>query len=129
MGVDEIRYWLTVLNRDHGWQMRALGRTMGLRGDGHGWVRKAAGKEWIYRGEQKRMSRQLERILSGELICIAGQGGVKGGTRRRAKVLIAEHPVPLCPPNHWIYDRRLGRLRLVPRDRAEPMRVPRGDPP
>lgn len=127
MSTDEIRYWLTVLHRDHGWGMRALGRTMGLRGDGHGWVRKASGKEWIYAGEAKRMSRQIERILSGELVCVKGK---KFGGHYRRNVLIAEHPKPITPANHWVYDRHSGRLRLVPRDdRPKPLRVPRGDPP
>lgn len=124
MGTDEIRYWLTALRRDHGWEMNNLGRTMGLRGDGHGWVRKAKGKEWIYLGEQRRMSRQIERILSGELIQTPSRGRGRPG-----KTLIAEHPVPLTQANHWVYDRRIGRLRLEPRERPEPLRVPRGDPP
>jgi hypothetical protein len=34
--------------------------------------RKAKGKEWIYPTEQVRMSRQIKRILSGELVCVPG---------------------------------------------------------
>lgn len=118
MGVDEIRYWMTALRKEHGWGTRVLSRTLGFR-NGSAPTQKCKG-HWIWRSEQRRASRQIERILSGELVCIRGRVG-RGNA---GKAIIAADPVPLTPPRHWVYDLKSGRLRLVPREQPKPLKVP-----
>lgn len=120
MGPDEIRFWLTALRKEHGWGTRVLGRTLGFAHTGSAVSRKADGREWIYISEQRRAARQIERILAGELVCIRG----RCGPGNAGKAVIAANPVPLVPAKQWIYDLKAGRLRLVPRVRPEPLRVP-----
>jgi hypothetical protein len=128
MSQQEIRWWLTEMRR-RGWGTRVLGLTMGLRNP-QCVMTKADGRQWIYPREQIRMSRQIKRILSGELVCIPGEGGVKGGTRRAGKAVIAEHPVPLVPPNKMVLDvehllrHGIGRFKLVPAYEPPEMRLP-----
>ena len=69
----EIRWWLCELRR-RGWGTRLLGRTIGLRNP-QCVMAKADGRQWIYPSEQIRMSRQIKRILSGELRCVPGKPG------------------------------------------------------
>lgn len=121
MGPDEIRFWLTALRTEHGWTAQALGRTLGFRKLDSAVKRKADGREWLYPSEQCRASRQIERILSGELLCVRGK---RGGGGFMSGAMIAAHPVPLVPPKHWIYDLKARRLRLVPREWPTPLRVP-----
>lgn len=122
MGPDEIRFWLTALRKEHGWGTHVLGRTLGFQREASAVTRKADGREWIYISEQRRASRQIERILSGELVCDLNYKPGRNGFPQKA--IVAAHPVPLVPAKHWIYDLKVGRLRLVPRERPEPLRVP-----
>lgn len=108
MSCDEIRFWLNELFR-RGWGHRHLGRVLGVKYPFKCNVnRKANGKEWIYWKEQVRFSRQIKRILSGELIEVG-----RKVNHHPARAVLAEKPVPLAPPNKWVYDRQLGRLKLV----------------
>jgi hypothetical protein len=50
------------------------------------------------------MSRQIKRILSGELVYIPGEGGAKGRTCRAGKAVFAAYPVPFTPPNKMVLD-------------------------
>jgi hypothetical protein len=118
MSCDEIRYWLTALRREHGWSTNLLGRTLGFQHTASAVSRKADGREWIYQSEQIRASRQIERILSGELIPTPGKPWHAG------RAVLAAEPKPLVPGTHWIYDLKARRLRLVPRERPAPLRVP-----
>jgi hypothetical protein len=96
MSVEEIRWWLLELLRRRGWGTRVLGRTMGLRNP-QCVMAKADGRQWIYRGEQIRMSHQLRRIISGEFVCING----KPGRGNAGMAVIADHPQPLRLPIQW----------------------------
>lgn len=109
MSCDEIRYWLNELMR-RGWGHKHLARLLGReRPERNPIKRKANGKEWIYWGEQVRYSRQIKRILSGELIQVGQKKRFDSKDPYRA--VLAKNPVPLVPPSRWVYD---GRLRLVP---------------
>lgn len=121
MSTDEIRYWLTELQRSHGWGFKVLGRTVGLAKPDN-INRKANGKEWFRGGEQARAARAIERILAGELICIKGRAGASG--RYKGRAVVVEHPVPIVPRTRMVYDTKLGRMRTVERDRPKPLRVP-----
>jgi hypothetical protein len=70
MSVGEILQWLTLLHEQHGWPWETLGRTLGI-GEGKHVRSKIRGNSWIGALEQRRMSRQLCRIISGELVLIA----------------------------------------------------------
>jgi len=109
MSQAEIRWWLTELRRRYGWGTRVLGRTMGLSNEAH-LDGKASGKQWIYRGEQIRMSYQLRRIISGELVCMNGAPG-RG---HAGKAVIADRPQPLRPGLHWHVDLKRGTAYLEP---------------
>jgi hypothetical protein len=110
--------------------MKLLGRTMGLANPSNIW-RKADGREWIYPSEQIRMSRQIKRILSGELVCVPGKPGrVKGGGYAAGKAVLTTHPVPLVPPTKLVLDvehllkRGVARLKVVPAYEPPALRVP-----
>lgn len=109
----EIRWWLTELRR-RGWGTRVLGRTMGLRNP-QCVMAKADGRQWIYPTEQRRMSRQLARIISGQLVCIPAD---KPGRGHAGKAVLVAHPTPLRLPTRMRYDMRCRRVRF------EPMEVP-----
>jgi hypothetical protein len=96
MSVDEIRWWLKELMERRGWGTRVLGRTMGLRNP-QCVMAKADGRQWIYPRERIRMSHQLRRIISGELVCING----KPGRGNAGKAVIADYPQPLRLPIQW----------------------------
>jgi hypothetical protein len=120
MSQQEICWWLKELRRRYGWGTRVLGRTLGLSNEA-AVERKANGKEWIYPTEQIRMSRQIKRILSGELVCKPGRAGRPDRYGNGpGKAVIAAHPVPLVPPNKMVLDvehllrHGIGRLKLVP---------------
>lgn len=111
MSCDEIRYWLTELMR-RGWGHCHLTRLMGIHSKHCNNIkRKANGKEWLYWGEQVRFSRQLKRILSGELVQVGQK--IRFDSKDPHRAVLAKNPVPLVPPNKWVYDPQLGRLRLV----------------
>ena len=129
MSQEQIRWWLNDLRR-RGWGMRVLGRTMGLANEAAVW-RKANGKEWIYPTEQIRMSRQLKRIISGELVCKVGRAGRPDRHGNGpGKAVIAAHPVPLTPPYKPVLDVdalfRHGAVRLkqVPAYEPPELRLP-----
>jgi hypothetical protein len=128
MTCEQIRWWLTELRR-LGWGMKVLGRTMGLAKPSNIW-RKANGKERIYPTEQVRMSRQIKRILSGELVCVPGKAGrVKGGGYQPGKAVLAAHPVPLVPPTkvldvEHLLKRGVGRLKVVPAYEPPALKLP-----
>ena len=129
MSQQEIRWWLTELRR-RGWGTRVLGRTMGLRNP-QCVMAKADGRQWIYPREQIRMSRQIKRILSGELVCKPGRAGRPDRYGNGpGKALIAAHPVPLVPPNKMVLDvehllrHGIGRFKLVPAYEPPALRVP-----
>jgi hypothetical protein len=113
MSCDEIRYWLRELTANHGWTFRALARLFGrMRRNGQpndGAVRSKLNHSWIYPGDQVVYSRQIDRILSGELV------------RRRSHAVVADHPVPIHRPARMVYDFVSDRLRWVnPRLVASP---------
>lgn len=121
MGPDEIRYWLVALRKEHGWGTHVLARTLDF--SNHTDVnRKADGRSWIFRKEGRRAARQIERILSGELVC--DNTHKRGRYGYPARAVVAANPVPLTPPRHWVYDLKSGRLRLVPREWPKPLKVP-----
>lgn len=109
MSQDEQRYWLTELLERRGWGYNVLARTLGCRGDLN---RKRRGKEWFYPTEQVRFSHQLQRIISGELVCVPGKA--KCGPNGKKRAVIADHPVPLAPPTKLVYDMKAKGLRAVP---------------
>jgi hypothetical protein len=130
MSVEEIQWWIRELLRRRGWGMRVLGRTLGLANPCN-ISRKSDGREWIYPTEQVRMSRQIKRILSGELVCVPGKAGrVKGGGYKAGKAVVAVHPVPLVPPYKQVLDvdhllkRGVGRLKLVPAYTEPALKLP-----
>lgn len=116
MSCAEIRWWMLELQR-RGWNRGEMQRTLGM--PNHDW-RKALGKEWIYPTEQMRYSRQLRKIMSGELV-LRGRLSVRGvpvmnryGTRVRDAVL-ADEPVPLQMPMKMAFDMKTGRIGLLPK--------------
>lgn len=96
MSCDEIRYWLKWL-RDQGWGREALARAIGLY-DGATLRGKIVGSSFIYVTEQRRLSRLIPRILSGELV----QDG--------HQAVLADRPVPLKLPPQLKLDFKTGRL-------------------
>jgi hypothetical protein len=113
MSCDEIRHWLSVLHEQIGWPWETLARTLAI-GEGKHVASKVRGNSWIYPGEQIRMSRQLDRIISGELVC------EKRG--QRVDAVLADNPQPLRQPARLAFDLSTGRLRWVqPRLAPHPM--------
>jgi hypothetical protein len=88
MSVGEILQWLKLLHEQHGWPWETLGRTLGI-GEGKHVTSKIRGNSWIGEGEQRRMSRQLSRIISGELVLTAPN---KYGRR---DAVIGDNPQPI----------------------------------
>ena len=115
MSCDEIRWWLTALRQRYGWGTRVLGRTMGLRNEAAVGA-KASGKAWIYGSEQVRMSRQLKRIISGELVPIPG----RRGRGHAGKAVLVAHPTPLRLPTRMRYDMTCRRVRFEPMELPAP---------
>ena len=120
MAGDEVSYWMVELRRTHGWGFKVLGRTLGLGRPEHLGC-KASGQAWLYGRERARAARQIERILSGELVCIRGR---RHGRGYLARAVLAEHPKPLVGPMAFTYDLKGGRVRFVPRDRPPPLKLP-----
>lgn len=63
MSCQEIQFWMQELRR-RGWNRGCTARALGM--SHHNWC-KAYGREWIYPREQLRFSRQLRKIISGEI--------------------------------------------------------------
>lgn len=91
-----------------GWNRGELQRALGLP---HHNLRKALGKDWIYPGEQIRFSRQLRKIISGEVV-------LKEMRRHTGKPVrepvLAAHPEPLRMPMKITFDMKAGRCRMQP---------------
>ena len=107
MSRDEIRHWLRELHTTYGWPWETLARTLGL-GEGKHAVSKVRG------GEQRRCSRQLDRIISGELV------SEKRG--QRVDAVLADNLTPLTTRSRMAYDLKAGRIFWVaPRLAPEPV--------
>jgi hypothetical protein len=94
MSCEEIRHWIRELMTTHRWPRRLLARVLGVRNAGA--MKSKLKRSWIYPGEQLRFSRQIDRILSGELV------PMKFGNRYDA--VVADNPVPLAgrPVMAWL---------------------------
>ena len=108
MSCDEIRYWINALTSEHGWGSHCLTRTLGLHNPGS--MMSKLKRSWIFPSEQIRLSRQLKRIISGELICVSANNR---GKASRLDAVVADNPVPLQRPARLAYDFSTGRLRWV----------------
>lgn len=109
MTPEEIRYWLKELLR-RGWTAICLQRTLGAK---RGIKQKMSGDAWIYPTEQVRFSKQLQRIISGELVQQAVDPNAPPCSHKsKRNAVLAEHPVPLSGPMTMVYDFRAGRLAL-----------------
>jgi hypothetical protein len=117
MSVEEIRWWLKLLHEQHGWPWETLARTLGT-GEGKHVVSKVRGNSRFVGGEQRRCTRQLRRISSGELVPVDRRNS-QGGKRWDA--VIADHPQPLRPGLHWHIDLRRGTAYLEPTAPPPPM--------
>lgn len=104
MSCEEIRCHVRELleNPAHGWKAYALGRALGF-GDRSpdSSLKSKLRRSWIYPGEQLRMSRQLARVLAGEIICVD------------RKAVIADKPVPLRLPVRFRYNLAAGAIERV----------------
>jgi hypothetical protein len=117
MSCDEIRYWIRELREHHGWPGRLLARTLGLPDKGA--LMSKLRRSWIYPGEQIRFSRQLDHIISGELV---PQRLRAPSGQMRWEAVVADHPVPLQKAARLAYDLKTGRLRWVqPRMAPDPV--------
>jgi hypothetical protein len=105
MSPDEIRFWIKELLTKHGWGPCGLARAVGICDAGG--LKSKLRKSWIFPGEQIRFSRQLDRIISGELIPkpIGPQG--------RIEAVLADNPKPLVSRPRMAYDLTAGRLGFV----------------
>jgi hypothetical protein len=103
MSSEEIRQWLKTLHEEHGWPWETLARTLGI-GEGKHAASKVRGNSRIKYGERRRMSRQIARILSGELVPSAPN------IRRRVDAKLADNPVPIHGAVRMVYDLQSGRL-------------------
>lgn len=114
LSCDELRFWIRWLLKTPGtpWGPMQLGRAFGCAGqqpDAAVLTKLSGG--WIYPSQQLRWSKQLPRVLSGELV------PVRIGQRREVRV--AEKPQPLRLPARWRYDLKRGKLE------HHPFRMPR----
>lgn len=113
MSCAEIRHWLKELHERHGWPWETLARTCGI-GEGKHVVSKVRGNSSIYHAEQRRMSRQIDRIISGELV------PSKPDKRGRVDAVLAAHPVSLERSMRMKVDLATGRLGFVERRAPTP---------
>lgn len=95
--------------RRRGWNRGVMQRTLGMKH--HNWS-KANGKDWIYPTEQIRFSRQLRKIIAGELVLKVYPR--PSAYQRKQDAVLTEKPVPLVPPLRKAYSVKLGRLVDVP---------------
>lgn len=94
-----------------GWDRGVYARYFGMR-DAN-W-RKAFGKQWIYPTEQLRLSRQLKRVIAGEIV-LAPRLKKNGQPYKREHVaVLAAQPVPLAMPMKLTFDFAARRFRMVP---------------
>lgn len=113
MSCDEIRYWLRELMA-RGWSCSALTRVLGASNDGS--LISKLKRSWIYPSEQIRFTRQLDRILSGELV------QARCGKWGRLEGVLADNPVPIRRPARMVYDLKTGKVGYVaPRPTIVPM--------
>lgn len=105
MSCEEIRYWLKWL-REQGWKDGPLGLALGV--DRNNIRLKISGRSFIYVTEQRRLSKLIPRILSGELMMVKGQQGRRGYAP--IVVAIADDPKPMKAPPQMAYDFKSGRL-------------------
>ena len=119
MSCQEIQFWMQELRR-RGWNRGCTARALGM--SHHNWC-KAYGREWIYPREQLRFSRQLRKIISGEVVMKVrlkkdGKPHRNGGSGRgRGYVqdpVLADTPEPLHMPMKLTFDMKAGRLRMQP---------------
>lgn len=103
LSADQIRSWLKVLHEQFGWPWETLARTLGI-GEGKHAASKVRGNSWIYRGEQVRMSRQLAKIIGGQLVL--GPPNSRG----RRDAVIADHPRPIRGARPMAYDMKTRHL-------------------
>src|SRR5215472_1503033 len=73
LSADELRYWIDQFRRnpDLGWShcRLALARFLGIDPPGlRSKIRHGRTQAWIYPGEQIRFTRQIRRLLAGEVI-------------------------------------------------------------
>lgn len=108
MSCEEIRWWMRELRR-RGWNRGVMQRLLGSRH--HNWC-KADGKDWIYPTEQIRFSRQLRRVIAGEIVLKVYPR--PSAYQRKQDAVLAAHPVPLVAPLKKVYSLKLGRLVDVP---------------
>jgi hypothetical protein len=97
MSQDELRHWISefLYNPAFGWSRSklAFARFLGIDLSGlRSKLRAAPTRAWIYPGEQIRFSRQIRRLLAGELI--PKQMRAPSGQLRWEAVL-ADHPQPI----------------------------------
>jgi hypothetical protein len=105
MTTDEIRYWLNELHETHGWGWGCLARTLRLGETKHVVSKARRPHVWFVGGEQRRCSKQIDRILSGELVPV-----MHG---RRQDAVVAARPVPIQQPRRLVYSLSTGRMSWV----------------
>jgi hypothetical protein len=107
MSCDEIRHWVHTLLTEHGWNTLCLARTVGMQGK---WasqsLKSKLRRSWIYPAEQVRMSRALDRIITGELV----QEQLRP---HKYRAVLADRPAPLEARMRMAFDLASGRLRYV----------------
>jgi hypothetical protein len=107
MSCEELRYWMEQLYRNpaYGWagHSGALANAFGIGGRTGAQSYKGVFRgRWIYPGQQPRFSRQLAKILAGEIVC--------GKVRGRYNAVLADYPAPLRLPTRLRYNLDTGRL-------------------
>jgi hypothetical protein len=111
LSCDELRYWMKELytNPALGWAGHSgcLASAFGIDGAcPAGTYKGCFRRSWIYPGQQLRFSRQLAKILAGEIVCRKVGG--------HHKAVLADSPQPLRLPTRMRYDLGAGRLGWAP---------------
>jgi hypothetical protein len=109
MSQDEIRHWLGRLHREFAWPWNTLARVCAL-GEGKHAKSKVRGNSRFVGGEQPRCSRQLKRIINGELVLS------EPNSRGQRDAVLADNPTPLKGAAHMVFDLESGRIvwRITP---------------
>lgn len=94
---DELRYWIRefLYNPAFGWSRckLAFARFLGIDLSGlRSKLREGRTRAWIYPGEQIRFSRQVRRLLAGEMV--PKQMRASSG-QMRWEAVVADHPRPI----------------------------------
>jgi hypothetical protein len=113
VSADELRWWMRELdtNQIYGWagHPTALARAFGFNDSSPVSSMRSKYRErnraWIYPSEQLRFSRQLKKLLAGEIICR------QVGTRWQA--VVADAPQALRQPVRFRYNLARGGLEWV----------------